>query len=172
MTKAKIRDKYTAIFSEYYPVVYNAVNTKVVNKQDTEDICQEVFIALYRNMDKIENIRKWLFGTLKNSVLKYYRDREPENADIDKMFNDISLTFVNGFRDTRVLLSEAIDEEVKNDTEQMLIDLIAYHNYSYRTVADILGITRRRVEYAYTQLVDRILDNLSSRGINNIEDLL
>ena len=166
------KDEYTELFGQYYQIVFNADYTKVGNRHDTEDICQEVFIALYNNLGKIENVKLWLFGTLRNIVLKYYRDKEPDKQDIDEIFGDISLTFVNGFRDARIMISAAIEDEIKDEDERQMIDLIAFHNYSYAHVAQLMGTTKRTVQYRYGHLVKRILENLKTRGVKNIEDLL
>ncbi|MCP4134799.1 MAG: sigma-70 family RNA polymerase sigma factor [bacterium] len=171
----KKRDRFAEYFSEYYQVVYNAVFPKVGSAEDTEDLCQEVFLILYRNLedtDNIDNVRKWLYGTLKNVVLQYYRRKEKPKANIDDIFDDVSLTFVNGFRDTRILIEEAIEEEIEDDDERTLVELIAFHNYSYTKVAEYMGLTKRIVGYRYNQVVKKILENLERKGINNIEDLL
>jgi RNA polymerase sigma-70 factor, ECF subfamily len=166
------KDKFTEIFDQYYHTVFNAVYPRVGNVSDTEDICQEVFIALYRKLDEVQNIKKWLFGTLRNIVYNYYRDKKPDKVNIDDIFHDISLTFVNGFRDARIVISAAIDEEIKNEEERQIVELIAFNNYSYTYVAKLLGVTKRMIQYRYTQIVKRILENLKKRGIKNIEDLL
>ena len=166
------KDQFTELFDQYYHVVFNAVYPKVGNVNDTEDICQEVFIALFRKLDEIEHIKKWLFGTLRNIVYNYYRSKKPDNVNIDDIFQDISLTFVNGFRDARITISAAIEEEIRDEEERQIIELIAYNNYSYAHVAKLLGVTKRMIQYRYTQLVKRILENLKSKGIKNIEDLL
>jgi RNA polymerase sigma factor (sigma-70 family) len=166
------RDEYTQIFTQYYHVVFNTIYTKVGSREDTEDLCQEVFIALYNNLDKIQNIRKWLFGTLRNIVLKYYRDRHPDEKNIDDVFYDVSLTFVNGFRDLRIIIRDSIIKAAENDIDNALIELIAFHNYSYSTTGRLLGLTKRQVQYRYSQIVNRVIQNLNEKGIRNIEDLL
>jgi RNA polymerase sigma-70 factor, ECF subfamily len=165
------KDKFTELFDEYYHMVFNAVYPKIGNTHDTEDICQEVFIALFNNLDNIDSVKKWLFGTLRNVVYKFYRNRK-QVINIDDIFQDISLTFVNGFRDARLLITAAIEDEINNVEDRQIIEMIAYHNYSYSHVAKLTGHTKRIIQYRYTQLVKRILENLNKRGIKNIEDLL
>lgn len=166
------RDEYTKIFTDHYHVIFNTIYTKVGNREDTEDLTQEVFIALFNNLDKIQNIRKWLFGTLRNVVLKYYRDKHPEGINIDNVFQDVSLTFVNGFRDLRIIISESIEKAAEDDMDNALIELIAFHNYSYTSAGKVLGLTKRQVQYKYSQIVTRVIRNLNEKGIRNIEDLL
>jgi RNA polymerase sigma factor (sigma-70 family) len=143
----------------------------VGNVDDARDICQEVFIILYEKFDGIRNVRAWLYGTLKNVVYRYYTARK-QHVDIDDMFNSMGLSFTNGFRDTRIMINEAIEELECDGEERIILDLIARYNFSYVNVAKILGLTRRQVEYKYGQLVRGIMDHLKKNGITDISELL
>ena len=79
------RQNYTEIYTEYYPYVYNTVYTKVGNSDDAHDICQEIFIVFYEKFEEVENHRKWLWGTMRNFVLKYF-ERKRSTLDIDSIF--------------------------------------------------------------------------------------
>ena len=168
----KRRDLYTEHFNDYYQTVFNAVYVKIGNIEDTEDICQDVFIALYNNIESVESVRKWLYGTLKNRVLKFYRDRKDKTVDINTIFDDISLSFVNGFRDTRLLLEGVIAEELTTEEDVKIFELVALHNYSYANAAGLLGLTKRKLEYRYIQIARRIQKNLEKQGIQSMEELL
>ena len=167
-------DAYTEAHHLYYAPVYGAIFTKVGNAEIAMDICQEVFIKLYEKFDKIENPRKWLFGALRLAVLEYYRTGKNKAVNIDDVFNDVSLTFVNGFRDARIIIAGAMDSNANfmDNIERALFDMIAVSNMSYPEVGKQLGLTVRQVEYRYGKIVELILDFLKRKGINNIEDLL
>lgn len=169
------KDRFTEAHNNYYPLVFSTVHTKVENVDDAKDICQEIFIKFYEKFDEIENHRKWLYGALRFAVLNYYRaKRRNTNITLDEAFPDLSLTFVNGFRTARIIISEAIEstENFLDDTERTLFDLIAVYNYSYSETGKELGFSKRQVEYKYKRIVDKITDYLKKRGIGNLEDLL
>ncbi|MCP4132172.1 MAG: sigma-70 family RNA polymerase sigma factor [bacterium] len=167
------RDRFTEAHKTYYPLVFSAVQTKVDDVDDSKDICQDVFIKFYEKFDEIENHRKWLYGALRLSVLEFYRKRK-DTVDIDDLFADVSLTFVNGFREARIVIAEAIEkmDNFDNDHERALFDLVAVHNYSYSETGRELGLSKRQVEYKYRRIVDRVIDYLDKQGIQNLEDLL
>ena len=165
------REELSNLYLQYYQLVYNAVIQKVKNVADTEDICQEVFVALYNNLEVVDDPRKWLYGTLKNKVMQYYRNKKSDVSP-DDIFNDIALTFVNGFRDTRILLEDVIKEEVKEEEDRRVFELVAINAYSYGEAARLTGATRRQVEYRYTKIVERIVKNLKARGIHDMGELL
>lgn len=167
------RDNFTEDHKRYYPLVFSAVYTKVGNIDDANDICQEVFIRFFEKYDEVQNSRKWLFGTLRHVVFEYYRKKKGD-VNIDDVFTDISLTFVNGMRDIRIIISEAIEnmDNFNDEDERTLFDLIAVQNYSYSETAKMMGMTKRMVQYRYKRIVDNILDYLKARGIKDFEDLL
>lgn len=168
------RDAYTEAHNDYYPLVFSTIYTKVENVDDARDICQEVFIKLYEKFDEVENPRKWLYGALRLAVLEYYRRKHGRDVDIDEVFNDVSMTFVNGFRDSRIVIAEALeDSEVfRDELDRSLFDHIAIYNFSYSQTGKELGLTKRQVEYKYTRLVEKITDHLKKKGITHIEELL
>ena len=100
MTKTKLKadlDNFTEDYMNYYPLVFSTIYSKVNNKDEAEDICQEVFIAFHNKYNEIENKRKWLYGSIRIQVLRYYNRKHNKNEDIDDNLNDVGLTFVNGF---------------------------------------------------------------------------
>lgn len=170
------RDAYTEAHDRYYPLVYSAVRVKVDDHNDVEDICQNVFLTFYEKFGEIEaaHHRQWLYGALRLFVLEYYRKKKKREVSEEDIFQDVSLTFVNGFRDTRLLIKEAMSGEgvFDSDDDRILFDLIAVYSYSYAEVGQQMGYTKRQVGYRYRVIVDRIVDGLKKKGINKLEDLL
>ena len=162
---------FTEAYMAYYPQIFNSILARVGDVDDARDICQEVFIILYEKFDSVNNVRSWLYGTLKNVVYRYYAAKNRNIDNIDELFDSAGLAFTNGFRDTRIIINEAIERIGCSDDERIILDLIARHNFSYANVAKILGLTRQ-VQYKYGQLVNCILTCLKEKGIIDIAELL
>ena len=172
MPEPKKRDLFSGLFVDYYPMVFNAVITKVSTQDDAEDICQEVFMALYNHIDEVQNVRAWLYGTLKNKVLKYYKEKYTGVDNLENFMEDAALSFTNGFRDTRIIISGVLKDALTDDEERNMFELIAVHRYSYSETASLMGLTKRKVEYRYNKIAAGITQLLKERGISHIEDLL
>ncbi len=170
---ARNRD-FAESYNELYPVVFSTVYRKVGNINDAEDICQELFIRLYQKMDEVENRRKWLYGALNLEVMAYYRKKKPGDVDIDEVFDDAGLSFVNGFRDTRIMIKDAIEDmdNFRDETDRTLFDLVAVNNFTYEEAGAQLGLNRRQVRYRYGLIVERLCDYFRKKGINSLEELL
>ncbi|TAL31281.1 MAG: RNA polymerase sigma factor [Spirochaetes bacterium] len=168
------RSRFAEVFLDYYPVAYSAVYSKIGNAHDAEDICQELFLRLYTRLDGVDNVRKWIFIALNLIIKEYYRKNRRDVADIDDIFDDAALSFVNGFRDTRIIIKEVLEEEgtYADDLDRVVFELVAMSGYSYAEAAGQLGLTRRQVEYRYTQIGVRVKERLRQRGVKHLEDLL
>lgn len=100
------------IIAEYSDLVYRIAISQVKNKQDAEDIFQEVFISLIKNINDIKNethLKHWLIRATINRAKNHHlcfwkrqvdlqnedlnRDQsylQNENAQMDEVRNEIS----------------------------------------------------------------------------------
>ncbi|MBN2159688.1 MAG: sigma-70 family RNA polymerase sigma factor [Spirochaetes bacterium] len=166
--------EFAEAYNELYPVVFSTVCRKVGIIEDAEDICQELFIKLYNKMEEIENKRKWLYGALKLEVMAYFRKKKPGALDIEDIFNDAGLAFVNGFRETRIIINDAIKDmdNFKDETDRVLFDLVGVKSFTYEEASAQLGLSKWQVRYRYGLIVERLCDYFRKKGINSLEDLL
>ncbi len=164
-------EEFSLAYMEYYPVVYSSVLSRIHRREDVDDICQEIFIIFFDKFEDIENKRTWLYGTMKNVLYNYYRKKNMNVALVDD-FDDVGLAFTNGFRDTRILISEAMEKVDCTEEERIILEMVATYHYPYTHVAESLGLSRRQVEYRYGQVVKRIQDYLNEKGIKDMAQLL
>ncbi len=169
--------EFREAYSDYYPLVVSVLYSKVGRRDDAEDICQEVFIRFLKNFDSIDNHRAWLLSAIRFEITNYYNRKATaasDAVDIDEAFDDPNLKYVNGFRDTRIIIQEALDNDANfhNERERVLFELIAVYNFTYPSAAAQLGITRWQAEYLYEKIEKRILKYLHQKGIKDIGDLL
>ncbi len=166
--------EYTNAYSDYYTMVFGIIYSKTNNYDAAEDICQEVFIRFYEKFDKISNQKKWLMWSIRYVLFEYYRRKGKSDEDIEEFYNDVSMTYVNGFKESRVLIEEALENLRVDDTrkEGVIFRLVSMHNYSFKFAAKETGLTYEQVRYRYQQIRERIVRYLQKKGIHKLEDLL
>jgi RNA polymerase sigma factor (sigma-70 family) len=168
----EFRESYT----RYYPLVFSILYSKLNKREDTEDICQEVFIKYYNNFETIENPRNWLITAMRFEINNYYRKKpnREDTVDIEDISESVYVAFENGFRDTRIILHEAIEnmENFNDENEKVLFDLIALYDFTFREAAKYLGMTKSQVEYKYAVIEKRIVSYLQSKNIKGSDDLI
>lgn len=169
-------DDFTRYYNEFYSLVFSIVVSKVSSHDDAEDICQEIFIRFYNKLDEIEYPRKWLLGCMRIVVLDYYKSKRSD-TDIDNLFDDISMGYVNGFREARVVISQTIDEisdeyEESGASDVSIFNLIAIYKYSIVEAAEHLKLNYKQTRYRYNRICEKITARLREKGIKELDDLL
>ena len=69
------------IYEEYFDRVYYKVLSVVKNDDDAEDICQETFISVYKNLSKFReesNIYTWIYRIAINKTYDFFKKRKIE----------------------------------------------------------------------------------------------
>jgi len=166
--------EYTEMYTSFYPLISNVVFSKLRDFDATHDICQEVFLRYFEKFSEVENHRRWLLNTVNYVILEHYRKTKGNHVDIDSVIENVSLSFVNGFRDTRLMIEDALDniDNFGSEKNRAIFELIAVHNYSYKEAGTNLGLTEHQTRYRYNMVVDRLMDHFKKRGIHGMEDLL
>lgn len=173
--KKKIR-LFTRAYNDYYPLVYNRIYKICGRREDTEDICHEVFLLFYNKFEEIDEKRNWLMAVARNQTAMYFRSKKNKGNDFDinELDNDLKHSFVNGTKELRIILGDEINnpENYDDETEQTLFELIALLKYTYEEAAKQLGLSKRQVAYKYEKITKRIVDNLRGKGLKKVDDLL
>jgi RNA polymerase sigma factor (sigma-70 family) len=169
-------ENFNKLYDSFYSLVFSIVLSKVNNYHDAEDICQEVFLRFYGKLDEIDNPRKWLLGCLRIVVLDFYKQNK-SNEDIDAIFNDITMGYVNGFREARVIISQII-KKVSDESDEdgsfdaSIFNLIAIYNYSIVEASRHLKLNYKQTRYRYNRICEKIISRLREKGIKELGDLL
>lgn len=69
----------TTIWTDFHKELKAFILNKTRNSADTDDILQEVFIKIIRNIDKVnqaENLRHYLYGIVRNAINDYFRNQK------------------------------------------------------------------------------------------------
>jgi RNA polymerase sigma-70 factor (ECF subfamily) len=119
--------------TEYTQMVLNIAFTYTKNSYDAEDIAQEVFLALYRNMWKIsskEYLKAWLIRVTINKSKNYMK-----TAWIRKRSDMTDIQQGTSKSETGDLLNAvlSLDEKYK-----LPIYLMYYEGYSIKEISQIL----------------------------------
>jgi len=83
----------TTIWTDFHKELKGFILNKTRNPADTDDILQEVFIKIIRNIDKVnqaENLRQYLYGIVRNAINDYFRNKRQiiDNTEIVEKFTE------------------------------------------------------------------------------------
>lgn len=112
-------DNIGDIVAEYTPRLLGYIRSQVNNREDAEDILQEVFYQLTRvsndNATEIERVSSWLYRVARNSILNFWRKKREVSFDTeDPVCEEIAQTLFCNPQDApdTVLLRNLVWEEL------------------------------------------------------------
>lgn len=95
----------TTLWADFHQELRKFILNKTKNPADTDDILQDVFIKIIRNIGKVtqaENLRLYLYGIVRNTINDYFRNKSQE---------------LNGYE-----ISEGITEEESQSLNSTIAD--------------------------------------------------
>lgn len=136
---------FDLIYDTHFDKVFNKIRSMVKSIHDAEDISQEVFVAVYKNMNKFHNkssIYTWIYKIALNKVYDFYR-KNGKDFSIDYDFIDISYEF----SDDKLLLKERLEEIDEFGKKIVLLHNI--YGYKFREISKFLDINLSTVKSKY-----------------------
>lgn len=134
---------FAEIYSRYSRSIWAYCLKIIGNKDDTNDVFQEVFVKFYnaaKNEKINENIKFYLFSVARNQCLNYKRDkREFVNFDnIEDYFQDQNLLEKEILEnESQEIIAKALDTLPLAQREIFILKL--YNGLSYQEISDITG---------------------------------
>ena len=134
------------IYEEYFDRVYYKVLSVVKNDDDAEDICQETFISVYKNLSKFReesNIYTWIYRIAINKTYDFFKKRKVEfeiNDDVLSLPEDINF-------DTKVILEEKL--KLISEKEKEIVVLKDIYGYKLKEIAEMKDMNLSTVKSVY-----------------------
>ncbi len=141
-------NEFETIINQYGGRIFGYLLRFLLNREDTEDILQNVFISFYHHMDEIDPQKylPYLYRTARNQAINFQKKRKryvslpeteledlPDNDDIEKNNSE-----------NNIKLQEAMHK--LKEKEKLVLELQFYQNMGYKEIARLMRITPRAVD--------------------------
>ena len=144
-------ETFIKLFAESRQALHRYIRRFVHSSETAKEIVQEAFLRTYRERESIVTLRAFLFSTARNLAANEFRHRRTVERGALASFEEAQLpaeceSLESGLlRDERNrLIQEAIDR-LPNQC-RAAFTLRVFHEYSYKEVAEHLGISVKTVE--------------------------
>ena len=175
---------FKLLVNEYQALVINTCYGFVHNRQDAEDIAQDVFIEVYRSLENFRGQSKlstWLYRIAVNKSLNHIRDNKKNNwlKSLDILFDDENNTKTLAPEDSKNNMPDKITENKETgnyiyeaistlpDNQKIAFTLSKYEDLSYKEIADVMKLSLSSVE----SLLFRAKKNLQKKLIEHYKNL-
>lgn len=156
------------LIDRYADMVYRLALTEVKNKTDAEDIFQEVFIRLLKNLHKLdseEHAKAWLIRVTINCARKHFASYW--NRNVDFITEDTDMGKESEELETLLEGEGPVLEAVRRLPEKyrIVVHLFYFEDFSVSEVSKILKTTENTIK---TQLhrARKLLKEMLEGGVN------
>ncbi len=139
------------LIKRYLKPIYGFVYRRIGNPYDAEDVTQDVFVKVWRNIKRFKrqkNFKTWIFSIAKNTCIDFYRKKKTipfSDFENEKGENMLTKTLVDTaslpdklFKQTGItrLLQSAIEKLLPK--YRLVLSLYYNDNFNFREIAKIL----------------------------------
>ena len=166
LLKDKDRDAFTNLYDNYSSALYGVVFRIVNDESLAEDILQEVFVKIWKNIAFYDaskgRLFTWLINVTRNTAIDKYRSQEfrqqAKNQKIDDSVHQVNNLMSVSTKVDHIGLKETVSQ-LKPEYVQM-IDLLYFKGYTHEEVAKEfnipLGTVKTRIRSAIMQLRQKL----------------
>ncbi|ERT68420.1 MAG: RNA polymerase sigma factor [Cetobacterium somerae] len=141
---------FDQIYNEYFDRIYYKILSTVKNAEDAEDIAQEVFISVYKNLKGFReesNIYTWIYRIAINKTYDFFRKKK-----LNLELNDEILSVEsNEDFNIPILLEEKLKELPFQEREIVVLKDI--YGYKLREIADMKEMNISTVKTIYYKAI-------------------
>ncbi len=161
------------VYSLYSAPIYKNIVKIISDKHASEDILQEVFLALYCNKEKIDisNVASWLFVVSFNKSITYLKRNHIKDIICIEDLPELNNLEVDKFDTEEItnwqlkVIREAIDN--LSARKKQIFTLVKVENKSIDEVASITGISTKSVTSCLSQSIHDIKSYILRRYPNS-----
>ena len=154
--KNRNQSAYNLLYEKYYKLVYSIAFSVLKNKDDSEDIANEVFTKIYK-LDKeklpVSNEASWLFTVTRNECFTYLR-KSRVNISIDEIYDVPS--------DSKEI-QEIVDSEYYNklisglsEQEKTIVSLKVLSGFTFSKISQVMNIPIGTVQWKYYKAISAL----------------
>lgn len=160
---------FNAIYSKHYQSVLNYLQYKGINTDIAEEICNDVFLKVYNNLNEYDSsqseLKTWLFNIAKNCMIDHFRSSESKRKLSTENVSDFVdsegrelYTFKSDVTTDYKVESVELWNKLKtvigtmNKLQQKIAELTYINELSYEEVAKVCDIPLNSVKGNMTRV--------------------
>ena len=162
---------FDALVLEHKDWVVGMILSMVHNRQDAEDISQDVFVSVYFALDKFRGLstfNTWLYRIVMNKINAHYRKlklRNTFNFELSKVehmhFSDIDETLMLKQFDKEYLYKAVVSLKQR---QRSVVLLRIYQGHSFKEIGKVLNITENSAKVSFHQAKGNLERKLKKNG--------
>lgn len=176
LSRARAKDNmaWEQLVDVYGPLVYRWCLRKGLKPEQAEDVGQEVFLAVSRNLANYqhETFRGWLWTITERKIIDYRKKNQDIHnggggTEYQKQINEVPAESEESEREDDKILRSSLLEMIRSEFSEQ--DVLAFcrliiDEKSAAEVAEELKITRNKVYLAKSRILHRLRETFGVAG--------
>lgn len=136
-------NKLIEIWQEHNDQLLSFIKKRIVNQENAEDMLQDVYIKLHKNIHKLRDEQKivpWIYQVVRNTLNDCYRKCGRENyVEFNEKHIELDIKEENNLNDEVISSMKRIIEELPSKSGE-IVKLYEFEDMSHQDLSDKLGI--------------------------------
>lgn len=156
-------EAFNALLEKYQQRIYWHIRRMVISHDDTDDVLQDVFIKVWRNLDKFRKdsqLYTWMYRIATNECITFLnRKKQRNNISLDNENSDYlantlsSSSYFDGTEAQRKLQNALL---TLPDKQRLVFNMKYFDDLKYDEISDILGTSVGALKASYHLAVKKI----------------
>ncbi len=161
------RKAFERLVSDYKEALYFHIRRMVLNHDDADDLTQEVFLKVWRSMDRFRGESKlytWLYRIATNACLTHLeKNKRFYNVSFDDVENQLQHELRQDplFTADEILLRLQVALASLPDKQRAVFIMRYYDELSYAEIAEITGTSEGALKASYHHAAKKIEAHLT-----------
>lgn len=148
------------LYDTYSRPLFRYALALICSPEDAEDAVQVVFVRVareWKRLDKIENVRAYLFSAVRNAAFNILRGRRRRDTLQESFLSDFQTNQQvedSGLRVDNQALCEALDELPVDQREVLVLKI--FDEMTFKEIADTVGASINTVASRYRYGIEKL----------------
>lgn len=156
------QEAFNLLLNKYQQKIYWHIRRMVVNHDDTDDLVQDVFIKVWKNLDHFRNdsqLYTWIYRIATNESITFLnKQKQKNNTPLDEVSSELAESLIepsyfNG-NDIQLKLQRAI--LTLPDKQRLIFNMKYFDDLKYEEISQILGTTVGALKASFHIAVKKI----------------
>lgn len=165
---AKFRDDKTRneafnlLLKKYQQKIYWHVRRMVIDHDDADDIVQDVFIKIWKNLPGFRNdaqLYTWMYRIATNECITFLNKKKAKNnVSLDDVDYELADTLSGSDQFTGDQIQRKLQEAILTlpDKQRLVFNMKYYDDMKYEEISDVLGTSVGALKASYHLAVKKI----------------
>ena len=153
---------FKELISLYKERLYWHVRKIVISHDDTDDVLQNTFIKIYKNISKFKQESKlfsWMYRIATNEAITFINKRNKERkVEISEVQEHLVSTLENDIYFSGEEIQEILQKAIASlpQKQQLVFNMKYFDNIKYTQISEILGTSVGALKASYFHAVKKI----------------